>query len=88
MAAAALWRIGIFWVGIVWQPSLGLAQVVAFAAAPGGFVLLLMVAVLAKTRFLDDRIIDSQPFAARSREIITQQAMTNRVEQLALAAIL
>ena len=59
----------------------------ALALAPGGAVLLALVARLAQRRFTGDALIDGAPFVAPA-DRRTQAILTNTCEQLILAVAL
>lgn len=90
MAGGAVWAVLLLVASRGWNPApaLDLSGLMALSLAPGGIVLLLLVARLAQRRFFDDALIDGHPARHRSAADIDQRVLTNTVEQLVLAACL
>lgn len=90
MAGGALWAVLLLWAGT--RPGAGqgmeLPRAMAFALFPAGCVMALLVARLAQRRFLDDALIDGQPFAPGSPAALDQRVLSNTAEQVVLAAAL
>ncbi len=84
MAAGAAWALVLLWLGVA---ALNLAifsllPSVAFVFLLPGLVLLTMISWLARTRFLRDCLVDSQPYSTGSLSDIDHWVMANPVEQL------
>ena len=89
MALAVLWSVAVVWMPqTLKQPFLPLNTVIIAALVPGGLVMALMVAWLARRRFFDDDSIDGGRFPPGSPGEIDQRVLTNTTEQLLLAAAL
>lgn len=88
MAAGLVWAIGLLiWTGQEFRPVKwgDPFRAVSSALAPGGLLMLLMIANLARRRFFDDSVVDGQPYAPGSRADIDQKVLANTMEQLVLA---
>lgn len=89
MAAGAVWAaLVVIMPGLGAQPFIPINLALIYAFAPGGFVLLALVAVLAARRFFDPELIDGAPFPVGSRAGIDQRVLTNTLEQMVLALAL
>lgn len=90
MAGGGAWTVLLVGVGLRLDVGQGLtlAEAMAWALAPSGLVMALVVARLAALRFRDDALIDGDPFPRGGGAEIDQRVLTNTVEQVALAVAL
>lgn len=87
MAAGAVWSLLLLWAAATYVvlPVFTLMPTIMTAFFGPGIVMLLIIGRLAQRRFLDDGIIDGQPFAPGSGAEIDQRVLQNTAEQLVMA---